>query len=1210
MSRSPVVATIVVVCGCLLLVAARPVVADCPCSETVAAYPYLEDFEGGMGSWQNVEGDDFDWDRNQGGTPSDNTGPDVDHTLGTDQGYYMYTESSGDNSPDKTAILVGPCFDLSTLSAPQMSFWYHMAGDSMGWLYLEVSVDDCATWNVAFEMDGHQGYDWNLAVLNLSDYAGQTLAVRLRGVTSYGYESDMAVDDIYVGEAVSYDGGCCDLDTGNCLGLMTEADCQAYGNVAWYLVSDCTEDNFCPQPPPANDLCEGAVVIDSLPFFDGAVDYKWATPDLPVSCDDDACDDSGYGVWYTYTPTEDCGARVRIEPSGGGAASFLTAFTGNDCGDLAEVFCSSEQADWNLQEFTFNMDAGTTYWLLIGSFWCDSQPYPTIDITFNCSLGACCLGETCSLETAADCDAAGSYYFGDGTSCAPDACLYGACCTSIGCESLTSADCAAAAGDFLGNGVPCYLDTCPPVNETCATALPVTDGAPAAEGDTTLASYDDDTEASCEEWTDKDLWYAYTATCTGAVAVDTEGSGLWDTILSVWDECGGEEIACATDGPSGSLAALEFDAIAGETHYIRFASYWGANGTFQINISCTEAPQGACCFGDTCTIDYRLTCEAADGAYGGDDTSCPGADCNGSGVEDICDILNDYSGDCNENHVPDECDIYQGTSLDRDGNGVPDECDPDCNENGIIDGCDVSCDGDCPDFEDCGQSDDCQDDGIPDECQLEIEGCDGVRVDQGDGDLVDGVRPDWGWANYGIADDFTLEQDETGSCFRFDIYDFVDSGNLPVMQVRIYENYDGLMNLEPFWQATPVFEQTYSLEDGTLEIFDTGQNLAYYDLLRFVASGTDWSLSEGDYAMHLTFPETGGAGFWATAGSDDSDCSVYWGDWWGWPSETCDGGADLSRLSFALLGSANNDCNENGVPDECDLDCNDNGIPDDCEEDVVACPQTLIIKQGACPAPVNPNGHGVVKMVLVGGEGVAGSELDVHDVVLESVKLRVCDDPDGNYAVPSPGSPSGFRFKDLTSPYLEPVECDGCACAPDHSSDGIDDLEMKFRTDDLVDAGLLDGSMGALITFELTADLVDGRQIYARDCIRLVQPGASPGQLAVSSNVVGTWVQLVPPDDTLDDDGFCNFLRSYPEGSVVTLTADAFYDGLAFRAWRVDGISRRRGQTTLQLTLDQDVTVQAMYMRIETQGSNRPGQSGSLPDPINDGSQEPMGGDL
>jgi len=39
-------------------------------------------------------GDDFDWIWTSGGTPSPYTGPEADHTFGTDEGHYIYIESS------------------------------------------------------------------------------------------------------------------------------------------------------------------------------------------------------------------------------------------------------------------------------------------------------------------------------------------------------------------------------------------------------------------------------------------------------------------------------------------------------------------------------------------------------------------------------------------------------------------------------------------------------------------------------------------------------------------------------------------------------------------------------------------------------------------------------------------------------------------------------------------------------------------------------------------------------------------------------------------------------------------------------------------------------------------------------------------------------------------------------------------------------------
>ena len=45
------------------------------------------DFEdSSMCNWQNKPGDDFDWSRGDGDTPSIQTGPSTDHTLGTSLG--------------------------------------------------------------------------------------------------------------------------------------------------------------------------------------------------------------------------------------------------------------------------------------------------------------------------------------------------------------------------------------------------------------------------------------------------------------------------------------------------------------------------------------------------------------------------------------------------------------------------------------------------------------------------------------------------------------------------------------------------------------------------------------------------------------------------------------------------------------------------------------------------------------------------------------------------------------------------------------------------------------------------------------------------------------------------------------------------------------------------------------------------------------------
>lgn len=152
----------------------------------------------------NISSDDIDWREDKDGTPSDGTGPDVDHNPGTSNGIYLYTEASGDCNGQE-ARLTSPCFDLSGTSAPQFEFWYHMSGNSMGELHVDVLN------GLQWELDviepefGNQGNTWRQIIVDLSDYAGQTVNVRIRGITGDDFASDMAIDDVSVYDAVGMD---------------------------------------------------------------------------------------------------------------------------------------------------------------------------------------------------------------------------------------------------------------------------------------------------------------------------------------------------------------------------------------------------------------------------------------------------------------------------------------------------------------------------------------------------------------------------------------------------------------------------------------------------------------------------------------------------------------------------------------------------------------------------------------------------------------------------------------------------------------------------------------------------------------------------------------------------------------------------------------------------------------------------------------------
>ena len=103
------------------------------CTGTViSTFPYTESFEGGLGNWTQPGGDDGDWLRDSGTTPSNNTGP----WQASDGTFYYYTEASnggaGSIGFNATVFLQSPCIDLTSETSAYFSFDYHMYGAGMG----------------------------------------------------------------------------------------------------------------------------------------------------------------------------------------------------------------------------------------------------------------------------------------------------------------------------------------------------------------------------------------------------------------------------------------------------------------------------------------------------------------------------------------------------------------------------------------------------------------------------------------------------------------------------------------------------------------------------------------------------------------------------------------------------------------------------------------------------------------------------------------------------------------------------------------------------------------------------------------------------------------------------------------------------------------------------------------------------------------------
>lgn len=191
---------------------------------TLFTLPYTEDFEtfnacfttsdcGGTvcnlrNGWFNAENgvdDDIDLRVDLGGTPSNGTGPTIDHNPGTATGRYLYSEASN-GCNGATAVTISPCFDLSNTINPEFSFWYHMEGFSVGNLSVDVFSNGVWINNIVPQISGSQGNNWLLQTIDMTPYAGQIVNFRINVTTGTSWSSDIAIDDIsFVDRATSID---------------------------------------------------------------------------------------------------------------------------------------------------------------------------------------------------------------------------------------------------------------------------------------------------------------------------------------------------------------------------------------------------------------------------------------------------------------------------------------------------------------------------------------------------------------------------------------------------------------------------------------------------------------------------------------------------------------------------------------------------------------------------------------------------------------------------------------------------------------------------------------------------------------------------------------------------------------------------------------------------------------------------------------------
>jgi hypothetical protein len=295
-----------------------------------------------------------------------------------------------------------------------------------------------------------------------------------------------------------------------------------------------------------------------------------------------------------------------------------------------------------------------------------------------------------------------------------------------------------------------------------------------------------------------------------------------------------------------------------------------------------------------CEVEWDFICVYEVEGYGCGSCATDN-DCNDDRVPDECDVSGGTSNDCNANFfpdeceggcnnngIPDECDVSGGTSHDCNTNGVPDECEGGCNNNGVPDECDVRE----------GTSDDCNGNRVPDECE---GGCN----------------------HNGIPDECEIaaihdccQVRETTGCSNPEIEECVCATDPFCCE----DEWDRLCAVE-----------VQGFGCGSCDMVSDCNANGTPDECEVVGGGPAHDCCETGHG-----PGCSDANIEACVCALATYCCEE--DW----DSLC-----VLLMTFLGCGSCeaggNNDCNTNGVPDDCEIsdglarDCNSNSVPDECE---------------------------------------------------------------------------------------------------------------------------------------------------------------------------------------------------------------------------------------------------------------------------------------
>jgi len=204
-----------------------------------------------------------------------------------------------------------------------------------------------------------------------------------------------------------------------------------------------------------------------------------------------------------------------------------------------------------------------------------------------------------------------------------------------------------------------------PANDDCSNATPI--GEETKTFDTTEATFD----GPGHYITGPNIWYCYTATCTGVATVSLCGSE-YDTLLAVYDGCNcyptSDDLIEYNDDFCNWASQVSFPVVAGNKYLIEVGGFLSETGLGVIRIICGQSypPSNDNCFqatpvGDVTDLPFDTTNATFDGhghcMTGPNIWYCYTATCTGTATVSLCGSEYDTML-----AVYDGCECYPGLS--------------------------------------------------------------------------------------------------------------------------------------------------------------------------------------------------------------------------------------------------------------------------------------------------------------------------------------------------------------------------------------------------------------------------------------------------------------------------------------------------------------------------------------------------------------------